>query len=196
MLIRDYVRKTLYVTILLSFFLYFPPVGTASATPTTAEGELHVTFKLKQTPMTKVVDMITTQTGYTVTLEEKLENLPVSGEFTSVEVTSFFKQALKGKNLFIIISPKVKTITVRMASNSKVFNLATNTPENKPRTTDKSRFEEPGKVYEDSKILPGIELGGVYELDNNFPPTISGDNGHITDPQTGKPWKEVEELLK
>lgn len=181
MFVRNYLKETLNVIVFLSFFFGFSLVGNVSAAATITEEELLVTFNLKQIPMKNVIDMITTQTGYTVNLEEKLVNFPVSGEFSSVEVTSFFNQVLKRKNPFITISPKEKTITVRTGSSGKYSDLAINRSENNTKINDKSKI---GK------------LGGIYELDKGSPPKVSNDNKHIIDSQTGKPWNEVEELLK
>lgn len=167
---------------------------TAIAAPSDTNKELLVTFTLKQKPLKDVAAMITKQTGYTVKLEAELSDQLISGEYNSVEVSSFFNRALKMKNIFVIVSPVEKTIVVRTAGLDKGSKLAAKN-ESESKAFSQSTVDGSAKGFKDNTNLSNSERGGVYELNNNFPIKAPDNDRHLIDSQTGKTWREAEKML-
>ena len=166
------------------------------AAPNSGSEEPQVTLKLRRQPLGQVLEKITIQTGYTVDLEEQYRDLLVSGTFNSVPVSKFFRRALKGKSSIITINPEQKSIIVQTAIKSGYDSQLPSQEQYSAQVIDTTMLEKNNSLtYEQySDYLPE-QMGGLHELDNHFPPRTSGNNKHIVDSQTGKPWKEIEELL-
>ncbi len=184
------------VSILALVFVVTLGVAGLQATPSVGGEEPQITLKVRKQPLGQILKTITTQTGYSVNLEEQYKSLLVSGTFNSVPVSKFFRRALKGKSSIITISPEQRSIVVQTAIKSKYASQSARQEQYPVQVIDTTMLEQSNVLISEqyNDYLPE-QMGGIFELDNNFPPKKSGNDKHIVDSQTGRPWEEIEELL-
>ncbi|MFT5697855.1 MAG: hypothetical protein ACI8ZB_000709 [Desulforhopalus sp.] len=169
-----------------------------------ANENLIISLELDQASMKNIVEIISKQTGYTVELDESLDNILVSGHYNSIKLETFLQRALKGSNSFFVISADNKTIIVKTATSQN------NTPIRTPpkRKKAKSQEERQDNIISQpliNKTSPNIAVtrknplstnNGIHELNNNFSTTRSGNQKHLIDPQTDKSWEDIEKQLQ
>ena len=181
---------------LIVTFGYLATTINVQAAPIFSNEEPKVTFQLRRQSLGQVIEKIASQTGYTIEMEKQLESQLVSGNFSSVPVSELFRQALKGKSSIIIISPEQKSIVVQTAIKSEYTRQPPSQSQDIIHVIDTTMLEQKSSISNEQyhDYLPE-QMGGIHELDNNFPPKISGNDKHIVDPQTGKPWNQIDELM-
>lgn len=181
-------KRFLFIIIFIS--LSFALLGTSLGSSSVVEGEATITAKLVRVPLSEVFDIITSQTGFTVKYDGKVENQLISGEFNSIELNSFLKRVLKDENSLITVLPKMNIVTVQtFGSRKNSSRLDAIEPKTDSKGTE-ARSNMPLLQEQDDVIS-----GGINELNETPPPVVSGNNHHLVDPHTGKSWAEMEELL-
>ena len=110
-------------------------------------------------------------------------------------LSKFFRRALKGKSSIITISSEQKSIEIQTVAKSKRVNPLPSQDEVFGTIIDQSMLEPSSVMNEVNYDVHSEQLGSIFELDNTFPPKSSGNNKHIVDSQTGRPWNEIDELM-
>lgn len=177
-----------YLIIILTYLVV---VGEVAAE--TLSEEPRFTLNFEQEPMQNVVKMLENQTGYTISYDQKFQKQLVTGEFQDVKITAFFLKVLHKQNPFITISTQDKTISIQTA-----LSASTNTKLRIPKES-----QNVSKVTQKRRIMPenGLAIsksqrGDIFELPPTPPATVSGNDDHLIDPQTGENWDAVEQMLK
>ena len=183
------------VSLIVTFGCFVSAINVQSS-PASSNEEPQVTFKLTKQSLGRAMEEIVSQTGYSIEMEKQYESRLVSGEFRSIPVSHFFTQALEGISSVIIVNPEQKLIVVKTLESKFTGQLQTKNQYIIP-VNDAAMLEQKNSSTNEyyDNYLPE-QLGGIHELDNNFPPKVPSNDKHIVDPQTGMPWDQVEQLME
>lgn len=72
-----------------------------------------VSLDVKQQTFAEIVSSVTKQTGYEISYQEDIGDLVVSGRFVDLEITDLINRVLRSQNVFLVVSPSQKQITVK-----------------------------------------------------------------------------------
>lgn len=156
-----------------------------------------ISCKFNNVPLEVVLQEIDRQTGFKVSLDHDFKGDLFTGEYDSVELTTFLNNILKNRNTFITVSTDTKTIRVRIADRFTTTSVVKESvpPKGLGLQNNISPFSTYSKKDERNITTDGSRYGGIHELPPLPATKEPTNNKHIIDSQTGLEWELAEKLL-
>jgi|GEM_PF-6070942 len=145
--------------------------------------EVRFSITLQNQPLKTALYDIEKKAGFTIVVDDKIANTPVSGVFKNVTVDAFFSRALKGKNIAILTETDQNRITISNMQSSK--NLKTKA------STESANFERKSENFATSE---GEYINQAKQTANTA--TENELKKLEFDRLTGKTWAETEQLMR
>ena len=198
---HQYMKKLFLSTI---FCLALVAAVVVQAQAAQQDAELVVSVDARQRPLKDLLTEISKQLSWTIIIDERLIDKPISGVYKDIEFKSFLKRALKGENLIVLYDEARKNINIRSFSGTGKMVAISSGPIPVP---DKKKLQairkEEQRAYakyisnpDSVEPLSGMTLGEIKALREKeqkaYQEYIS--NPDSVEPLTGKKLSEVKAL--
>ena len=159
----------LVLIISIAFF-----IQTASANQTE---EVKFSLTAWGLPLKSVLSDIKQKTGYTVNVEGQITSDSISGIYNNVTVIDFFSMVLKEKDISILTDPEKKTIKISRINSGTIVNQ--------------------NGTEQDIDVFLSDEIEYVIQAKESAKEISDKERQKLNiDTLTGKPWDEVELMLR
>jgi hypothetical protein len=201
LIMHQYMKKLFLGTV---FCLALIAATDGQARAAQQESELVVSVDAKQRPLKDIFFDISKQLSWTIIVDERLIDKPISGVYNNIEFRSFLKRALKGENLIVLYDERAKNINIRSFSGDGKMVAISSGPMPIPdmKKLQAIRKEEQ-KAYakyisnpDSIEPLTGMTLGEIKALREKEQKAYQEykSNPDSVEPLTGKKLSEIKAL--
>lgn len=172
-------------------------VGCYSKLTFASTSEPVVSVKFNNVPLDVILKEIARQTGFKVYIDNNLQDDFFTGEYESIELTTFLSNLFKDKNTFITVSTESKTIFVNTVQRTKTQSVMEVPTSNKTIAwKNDSVLVSSSKSERGDGVVNDPRYGGIHEVPPLPVTKSSSNNEHLIDSQTGLEWELAEKLLE
>jgi hypothetical protein len=137
----DITQMTKKMTLAVIFGLIVTALSFVHATASDKKSDLIVSIDAKNQPLSEVLTDISKQTAWTVVIDDRLIDKPISGKYKDIGLESLLKRTLKGEALIVLYDEVAKSVDIRSFSEpSKMVTINSNSP--LPVMPDQKQLEE------------------------------------------------------